>query len=310
MTLAAASSTRARSGACAACGGRSLTAHLRVAGDAGPEGLVPTTSRYGTALADLVRCSECGHMQLEELPGRAALLGAYAAAESEDYLAEERGQRVTARRLLERLEHHVRVGALLDAGCWTGFLADEASHRGWRVAGLEPSRFASDYARRTLGLDVRTGDLFSCELEPGSFDAVVLADVLEHLADPGAALERIAALMRPGGALLLTLPDAGSRVARALGSRWWSVIPTHLHYFTRRSLRTLLAAHGWELLELRTAPKAFSVRYYLARVGGYSRGTSDALVRASEVLGLADRIWAPDFRDRICAVAGLRAGGS
>jgi SAM-dependent methyltransferase len=242
-------------------------------------------------------------MQLADLPSERQLVDAYAAVESPDYLVEERGQRVTARVLLNRLERHVPLGNLLDAGCWLGFLADESRRRGWRAVGLEPSRFASDYARTVLGLDVRTGDLFSCELEPGSFDAVVLADVLEHLPDPGAALDRAAALTRPGGALLLTVPDAGSPVARALGRRWWSVIPTHVQYFTRRSLRTLLAGHGWELRELGTAPKAFSVSYYLERVGGYSSAASTALVRTAEAAGLADRLWAPDFRDRICAVA-------
>ncbi len=288
---------------CAVCAGRSLAAHLRVAGEPGPEGLAPTTSRYGTALSDVVRCRDCGHMQLADLPSEHELVDAYAAVESADYLEEERGQRVTADALLRRLERHVRPGALLDAGCWLGFLADEARRRGWHPVGLEPSRFASDYARTALGLDVRTGDLFGCELEPESFDAVVLADVLEHLPDPGAALDRAAALTRPGGALLLTVPDAGSRMARALGRRWWSVIPTHVQYFTRRSLGTLLAGHEWELLELGTAPKAFSVGYYLERIGGYSSAAAAALVRAAEAAGLAHRLWAPDFRDRICAVA-------
>ena len=53
---------------CAACGGGQLEPHLRVAGDAGRDGLIPDTGRYGTALADIVRCRDCGHMQLERFP--------------------------------------------------------------------------------------------------------------------------------------------------------------------------------------------------------------------------------------------------
>ena len=126
---------------------------------------------------------------------------------------------------------------------------------------------------------MRTGDLFDAQLQDGSFDAVVMGDVLEHFPDPGAALDRIASLTAPGSVLHLALPDAGSRVARTMGARWWSVIPTHVQYFTRSSLQTLLARHGWELLELGSAPKAFTVRYY-----------RDLLQRSPDCAGLALQI--------------------
>jgi SAM-dependent methyltransferase len=290
-------------GTCAACGAGPMEPHLRVAGFAGPEGLIPTTDRFGTALSDIVRCTTCGHMQLERFPSDAELSDAYARAESTDYIDEEPGQRMSARSALERIERHARRGQLLDVGCWAGFLLDEARLRGWRTVGLEPSEFASTFARERYGLDVRNADLFAAELEPSSFDALVLGDVIEHLTDPGAALDRIAALAAPDAVLHLALPDAGSLLARTLGARWWSVIPTHVQYFTRRSLATLLRRRGWDLLELTTAPKAFTVRYYLGRVGGYSRAASRSLVRTAERMRVADRVWAPDLRDRMAAVA-------
>lgn len=288
---------------CAACGGPGLVPHLAVAGKAGPEGMIPTTTRFGTALSDIVRCQKCGHMQLAGIPSQATLDEGYSMARSTDYLGEEPGQRLTARITLERIERHLRPGRLLDLGCWVGFLLDEARGRGWETVGVEPSDFASDFARKRFGLDVRTGDLFGAELEPGSFDAVVLGDVLEHLLDPGAALDRIAMLTAADGVLCVTLPDAGSRVARAMGSRWWSVIPTHVQYFTRASLQQLLVRHGFTLLELRTAPKAFTARYYLERTAGYSKALARMLAGVAERAGVADRIWAPDFRDRMAAVA-------
>lgn len=283
-----------------------LEPHLKVAGRAGPEGLTPTTDRFGTALSDIVRCADCGHMQLERFPSDAWLAEWYAKAESSDYLEEEQGQRATAQHALQTLGRHVAGRRLLDLGCWAGFLLDEARGSGWETVGVEPSAFASDYARKRLGLDVRTGELFSAELAPRSFDAAVLGDVIEHLPDPGAALERIAALSAPSAVLYLTLPDAGSRVARLLGGRWWSVVPTHVQYFTRGSIATLLARHGWELLELHTAPKAFTVRYYISRIGGYSKPAARNMLRIAELTGVADRLWAPDFRDRMAVVAGLR----
>jgi SAM-dependent methyltransferase len=289
---------------CAACGAADLRPHLHVAGDAGPQGLIPTTDRYGSALSDIVRCDRCGHMQLERMPSDAELGEAYGDAASEDYVDEEAGQRASARAALEQIERHSGgPGAVVDLGCWLGFLLAEARDRGWRALGVEPSEFASAYARDRLRLDVLTGDLMTAPLPAGEWDAVVLGDVIEHLPRPGGALDRIATLLKPGGVVYMALPDAGSRLARLMGARWWSVLPTHVQYFTRESMATLLRRHGFEPLAVRTAPKAFTVGYYLDRIGGYSRPLGDGLVRAAAAAGVADRIWAPDFRDRMAVVA-------
>lgn len=294
---------------CAACGGTDLRPHLRVAGDMGDQGLIPTTDRFGTALSDIVRCAGCGHMQLARMPSDAELESAYADAASDDYVEEEAGQRETARRMLTRIEAHApRREAILDLGCWVGFLLAEARERGWREqVGIEPSAFASGYARDRLGLDVRTDDLFTAPLPERHFDAVVLGDVIEHLPRPGEALDRIERLLAPGGVAWFALPDSGSRLARMLGARWWSVIPTHVQYFTRGSIATLLEHHGFEVLEVATAPKAFTVGYYLSRIEGYSKPAGRALVRGARAAGVADRMWAPDFRDRMFVIA--RGGG-
>ena len=293
---------------CAACGSPGLTEHLRVAGGAGREGLVPTTTRFGVALGDIVRCPACGHMQVSPMPETEDLDRAYEVAESEDYVEEEVGQRATARAALDRIEAALgRRGSIVDLGCWTGFLLAEAQASGWEGVGIEPSTFASAWARDRLGLDVRTADLFAAELPAGAFDAVVLGDVIEHLPDPAAALARIAGLMRPDGVLYMTLPDAGSRVARRLGARWWSVIPTHVQYFTRGSMTTLLRRNDWTPLDVLTAPKAFTVRYYLERVGGYAPPVARGLVGAARAAGVAERIWAPDFRDRMAVLARVPA---
>lgn len=287
---------------CAACASPVLLPHLRVAG-AAAEGLIPTTDRFGSALADIVRCPACSHAQLERMPAEAELAEAYGEAASEDYVAEEAGQRATARVALERIERFAGPGALLDLGCWVGFLLAEARERGWLTVGVEPSEFASTFARERLGLEVVRADLFGAELGDRRFEAVVMADVIEHLPRPADALDRAARLLAPGGVAYLALPNAGSRLARRMGARWWSVIPTHVQYFSRPSLLTLLRRRGWEPLWAGTAPKAFTVRYYLERVAGYSEPAAGALVRAAGALGVADRIWAPDFRDRMAVIA-------
>ena len=295
------------SAGCVVCGATGLVPHLAVIHDR-DSSLAADTMAYGAAPADIVRCPACGHMQVAELPPAETLDEAYGEVSAAAYLDEEEGQRATAARALDRIERHVASpGAICDVGCWVGFLAGEAERRGWSARGLEPSDFAARFARERFGLDVQTGTLATADLPGEAFDCVVMGDVIEHLPAPGRALERVSGLLRPGGVLYLALPDAGSRVARALGARWWSVLPTHVQYFTRSSLARLLVRHGFTVEWMDTAPKAFSVRYYLERIGGYSEPLAAAAVAVAEPGGLADRLVWPDFRDRMAVVARRRA---
>src|SRR5687768_12911388 len=148
-------------------------------------------------------------MQLEVMPASEELENAYAVAESYDYVAEEPGQRATAQHVLERIERFASPpGRLLDLGCWVGYLLTEARERGWETKGVEPSEFASSYARTELDLDVETRGLFEAELEPDSYRVVFMGDVIEHMIDPLATLEHVRSFLEPNGVLALALPDS------------------------------------------------------------------------------------------------------
>jgi SAM-dependent methyltransferase len=288
---------------CSVCGAGSLRLALRVASELDERGLIPTTDAFGQALDDIVECEACGHRQLARMPSEDELLKLYIGARAVHYVEEARGQGVTARASLEQIERHVRPGRFLDLGCWVGFMLVEARGRGWEVTGVEPSEFAAAFAREHFNLDIREQDLFSADLPRDAFDAIVLGDVIEHLTDPLAALEHIATLLAPGGVLYMTIPDSGSRLARAMGARWWGVIPTHVQYFSRRSISMLLRRAGYDPLEITTAPKTFSIRYYAWRLSGYSRPLATALTKVLELIGVADGLWTPDFHDRMAVVA-------
>ncbi|MBA3300704.1 MAG: class I SAM-dependent methyltransferase [Thermoleophilaceae bacterium] len=290
---------------CAVCGAAALRPYLAV-NRSEQESLRPSSESYGTAAADIVRCVVCGHAQVQEMPALEDLDEGYAQAADDSYAREEAGQRVTAARAVERIERHVARGALLDLGCWLGFLPSEASKRGWETLGIEPSQYASEFAREQLGLDVRTETIEGADLPGHAYDAVVMADVIEHLPRPGESLERVRELLKPGGVLYLQLPDAGSAVARRMGARWWSVLPTHVQYFTRESLARLLERHGFTSEWIGTAPKTFSTRYYIERLAGYAPPAARVGVKVAEAAGLAGRLVTPNFRDRMEVVARLR----
>jgi predicted TPR repeat methyltransferase len=141
------------------------------------------------------------------------------------------------------------------------------------------------------------------DLKPSEYDVIVAADVIEHLIDPGSAIECMERALSPSGVLFLTVPDAGSRVARVLGRRWWSVLPMHVQYFTRPSMRALLDARGLSVLDVRTHAKAFTMDYYADRVEAFVPVVGRLVPAAVRASGVAGRVVAPDLRDRMSVVA-------
>jgi SAM-dependent methyltransferase len=194
----------------------------------------------------------------------------------------------------------VRPGRLLDVGCWTGSLLAAAVARGWEASGVEPSAWAVARAQER-GLAVTQGSLD--ELPADTFRLVTSCDVLEHLLDPGDGLDRIARVLEPGGWLYLTVPDAGSPVACALGRRWWSVLPMHVQHFTRGSARRLLEAHGFAVVDVRSHAKTFTAGYYAGRLAAFVPWLGRPLAATLGRTGRADRLVSPGFGDRMQVLA-------
>jgi 2-polyprenyl-3-methyl-5-hydroxy-6-metoxy-1,4-benzoquinol methylase len=291
---------------CPVCGG--LAWDRRFTNGEGSEGgvsaasFVPSSDRFGDVAGVVVRCRGCGHGSLLEVPAADAIDDAYLDAVDAVSLDEEAGQMATAARDLARVEGHVRPGRLLDIGCWTGSFLVAATARGWEAEGIEPSRWACDRAE-VRGASVRHGTLDDVDVDAGAYRTVVACDVLEHLLDPGAALDRIAAALEPGGVLFATVPDAGSPLARAMGRRWWAVLPMHVQYFTRGSMTLLLGRHGFAVESMATHPKVFSAGYYADRLGVLVPPSKRVVPPALDRLRLTARPVAPDLRDRMALIA-------
>jgi O-antigen biosynthesis protein len=155
-------------------------------------------------------------------------------------------------KLLALLGHPTRV---LDVGCATGFLAKRLQDRGATVVGLELDERAAAEARRYCEA-VYVGDVETMELplEPGSFDAIVCGDFIEHLRDPRAFLARIRPFLAPGGTLVLSTPNVANwamRIGLLFGrfryTEWGILDRTHTHLFTRKTLRECLEAAGYRI---------------------------------------------------------------
>jgi SAM-dependent methyltransferase len=141
---------------------------------------------------------------------------------------------------------------VLEVGCGEGAFAALLEAAGARVTAVEPDPSAAAVARRraTRVLEATLEDALG-ELAGERFDLVVLADVLEHLMDPVAALRALKPLLAPDGAFLVSLPNASHAAVLAgiLQGRWdhaleGIVADDHLTYSGRAGWERLLAAAG------------------------------------------------------------------
>jgi 2-polyprenyl-3-methyl-5-hydroxy-6-metoxy-1,4-benzoquinol methylase len=149
-----------------------------------------------------------------------------------------------------------RPGRVLDVGCSTGYLAERLQQHGATVVGLDVDERSAELARGHC-VEVHVGDVETMELpfEPGSFDAVVCGDLIEHLRDPQAMLVRLRPLLRPGGRLVLSTPNIANwamRLGLLFGrfryTEWGILDKTHTHFFTRKTLRECLEAAGYRVV--------------------------------------------------------------
>ncbi len=118
-------------------------------------------------------------------------------------------------------------------------------------------------------------DLRALELQP--FDRVVVGEVIEHVDDPGGLLQAVGQLVRGGGDIVLTTPNARRFVDLVLALTGREVIhPDHVAIYSARTLTALLERHGWRVTELRT---------YLVATPPAPRGLKEAALRTVNLVG-------------------------
>lgn len=192
-------------------------------------------------------CRECGHGV--SMPPVADVSVLYAGRDSQDFQPNTRGVahavkehafRRQARALLKQIGREPRQ--LLDYGCGSGQftrilgeLVPNAKVTGSDFFEAPPPELAGKPYCAFADL----------QHQQASFDVVTAFHVLEHDNHPSELLKRLIGLLRPGGTLVIEVPNIASPWARILGRHWdvW-YLPFHRHHFTRTSLLALLRNEG------------------------------------------------------------------
>ena len=212
---------------CPACGGPMA-----------PWRRAPDNEPGSAATRLLWRCAACGTARTAGEPvAEAHATGAYAPGSPRGARAAAPLLRAFDRRRLELLGD--ASGPLVDVGAGKGRFVAYAREHGWDARGIEPS--PRSQAPHVEPLTVE-------EASFSGLGAVTMWHVLEHVEDPLAALLRIRGWLRPGGALLVGVPDLDSLQARIGGPRWYHLdLPRHRTHFTARGLALLLERAGYRV---------------------------------------------------------------
>lgn len=151
-------------------------------------------------------------------------------------------------------------GSMLDVGCGEGYALAFFDEMNWNVRGLDFSRAGLESKNPHCAGFLVEGDVFRLlegERSAGaSYDLIWLQNVLEHVVDPVGLMTFLRSLVRPGGSLVVTVPNdfSGLQIEAQrkglIDREFWVALPDHLSYFSRDSLEKIGAATGWSVLDI------------------------------------------------------------
>jgi SAM-dependent methyltransferase len=193
----------------------------------------------------VVRCLRCRLVRLNPRPVEADIHRYY---HDDFYRSQETPQEALRNmdgRLRAMARHVTRYqrGRLLDVGCFRGeFMEHLRAGHGWDVAGVEFSQRPPN----SYGLDIFCGDIADAPFADASFDVVTIWAVMEHVYDPAHTLRHVHRLLKPGGTVIVIVPNFHSLPARFMIH---DDIPRHVTMFTRRTLGRMLRTAGLRPIE-------------------------------------------------------------
>jgi 2-polyprenyl-3-methyl-5-hydroxy-6-metoxy-1,4-benzoquinol methylase len=201
----------------------------------------------------IVRCLSCGVRR--RMP---SLIDDYEKEYHAPYV--EQGQAIHPHQLSHfadlmtaRLRQFNQAGVrFLDVGCSTGRALRLATTIGFDAVGVDYSKWAADYSRQ-LGFETRHGSLLGQWDEREVFEVIHCSHTIEHVPDPIAYIAEMYRLLKPGGQLMLAMPNYASVPRVMLGEKWptWC-LDSHLWQFTASQMRSILRRAGFTIFSCRT----------------------------------------------------------
>jgi len=205
-----------------------------------------------TQVIFLKHCTKCGHYFIGEFPSENEIISEY--SRPVYYKESSEAEELAVKKLWERRYKSLskifidKSASFLDVGCGRGFILDLARKDGLNVVGTEYCEQTAAYAKNILKLNVLIADLLDAKLGVNKFDIISMWHVLEHVKYPSKYLEKIGKLLKKDGILIIEVPNVEER-NRSL-SYHVAQNKTHYHYFSEKTLTTLLSNQGFAVKKI------------------------------------------------------------
>ena len=220
----------------------------------------------------IVRCKKCGLVYVNPRHSEEEMVDAYAKGMEDGYVSQAQERMNTFKNSLEKVERIAgKKGKILDVGCAAGFFLNVAKAAGWQVYGVEPNKWMASFGNREYGVNIRQGTLRGAKFNRGFFDVVTMWDVLEHTGDPTSELEEALRVLKPGGLLVVNVPNFASSFSRIFKRKWWFVLSNHVYYFTPQTIRGMLEKTGFEVVKSQRYYQSLSLGYLVDMVNHLSK---------------------------------------
>lgn len=241
------------------------------------EELAHLTSDLDKEVYHVMKCKRCGLLFLYPLPNLTpekleAIYGENY-AETVFPLNEIEIIKQALHKQMAIVERYGQKGSVLNVGAMSGDVLEVFKERHWQLRIVEVSKYAVERTRSSGDYDITLSKIEDFSCPPESFDFIKLGHVIEHLANPAMVLEKLWALLRPGGLILIDTDNANGletmaeatlmplmqmqpirhlaerMVGREYHLRYGRLTPpVHLYTFTMKSLTTLVEAKGFDIV--------------------------------------------------------------
>jgi SAM-dependent methyltransferase len=210
----------------------------------------------------MVRCNTCELVRSDPVADPATVADLYHQS-SFDYSEETENLARTYGAYLARLDRYgANKGSLLEIGCGNGFFLLQARAQGYcDVRGVEPSRSAIEFARAEIRERIVCGMMQSGLFPDGTFDAICLFQVLDHIFDPATLVETCFHILRPGGLVLCLNHNVEALSARIMKERSPIIDIEHTYLYSPGTIGRLFSRFGFQVKETGGVKNRYSLNY-------------------------------------------------
>lgn len=239
-------------------------------------------------------CKVCGMGRAKDMPNEEALREYY---QKDYFFGDEYVDYIKDRKALEK-NFSKRINTLInlvgtkrnikvcEIGSAYGFFLNLIKPFSSKTIGFEMGKDGVDYANKNFAVNTFDKDFLKTEIDKGQ-DLCVMWDVIEHLRYPDKYVEKSATLLAKNGIFALTTGDIGSFLARRKLDGWRMIHPpTHLYYFTKKSLEILLERNGLEPVYAEYPPHYRNLGSVIGMIGldRDRKGKSSAIIKPIEYI--------------------------